>query len=63
MPAHHTMLRASRLLSPAMRRAPFVQCRMQSTSQPPDAPKTEAPKSNPHVGPYIACQRRLLVQL
>ncbi|GAB7332978.1 hypothetical protein MBLNU13_g04677t1 [Cladosporium sp. NU13] len=31
-----------------MRRAPFFQHRMQSTYQPPDAPKPEAPKSNPH---------------
>ena len=48
--SHYTMLRTTRLLSPAMRRAPFVQHRMQSTYQPPDAPKPEASKSNPHVG-------------
>ncbi|KAM0721685.1 hypothetical protein Q7P37_002610 [Cladosporium fusiforme] len=42
------MLRTTRLLAPATRRAAFFQHRMQSTYQPPEAPKPEAPKSNPH---------------
>jgi hypothetical protein len=46
------MLRTTRLLAPVTRRAPIFQHRMQSTYQPPEAPKpeTETPKSNPHVG-------------
>ncbi|KAM0690302.1 hypothetical protein Q7P36_009069 [Cladosporium allicinum] len=43
------MLRTTRLLAPVTRRAPIFQHRMQSTYQPPEAPKTEeTPKSNPH---------------
>lgn len=58
------MLRTTGLLSPAMRRAPFFQHRLQSTYQPPDAPKPEAPKSNPHVGrllPYNTLSQAVLI--
>ncbi|KAL1588538.1 hypothetical protein WHR41_02892 [Cladosporium halotolerans] len=42
------MFRTTRLVGTATRRMPVFQRRLQSTQQPPEPPKSEEPKSNPH---------------